>query len=141
MYGRRERDQPSLYQGQRQSGRPCAAASGDIPAGSDCSYGAAAAMTTPGKSTLCRAEEGAVAVEAAIALPVFLLLLLGIIEFSIAMWHAHTLLQAVSHFGRYAMVHPAACDANCIQGKVQALVPYATVPLPTVACTSNTNWM
>ena len=86
-------------------------------------------------------EDGAVIVETAIALPILLFLMLGVVQFSIAIWQADTILQAVSHFGRYATVHAATCDASCIQTKVQTLVPNAIVPLPTVTCTASTNWM
>jgi Flp pilus assembly protein TadG len=98
-------------------------------------------MTTPGTPTLRGTDEGAVLVEAAIALPILLFLMLGVIQFSVAIWQANTMLQAVTHFGRYAIVHAATCDTSCIQTKVQTLVPNATVPLPTVTCTANTNWM
>jgi hypothetical protein len=90
---------------------------------------------------LCNSDNGGAVVEFAIAFPALLLMLAGIIQFSFAMWQAHSTLQAVSHFGRYAMLHPTACNEACIQGKVQTLMPTATVPLPTVSCTDSTNWM
>jgi len=98
-------------------------------------------MTTPGNSTLRGSEDGAVLVEAAISLPILLFLMLGVIQFSVAIWQADTMLQAVSHFGRYAVIHAATCNASCIQSKIQALVPNATVSVPTITCTASTNWM
>jgi Flp pilus assembly protein TadG len=91
---------------------------------------------------LCNSDNGGAAVEFAIVFPALLLMLAGIIQFSFAMWQSHATLQAVSHSGRYAMLKQlAACDAACVQGKVEALMPTATVSLPTVSCTSSTNWM
>jgi Flp pilus assembly protein TadG len=90
---------------------------------------------------LRNSEEGAVAVEFGIVFPMLLLMIAAIIHFSAAMWQAHTMLQAVSHAGRHAMIHQTTCNASCVQNKIQTMIPSATVPLPTVSCTSDTNWM
>jgi Flp pilus assembly protein TadG len=65
---------------------------------------------------LCRSEDGATAVEAAIVLSAFLLLTLGMAEFAMAYWNYSTMLVAVDEAGRYAMVYnqgpPTACGAQ-----------------------------
>jgi Flp pilus assembly protein TadG len=55
----------------------------------------------------CRlpAEEGSVAVEAAITISVLLLLIVGSVEFGRALWTYNTMLLAVEEAGRYAMVY------------------------------------
>jgi Flp pilus assembly protein TadG len=52
-----------------------------------------------------RAEEGSVAVEAAVTISVLLLLIVGSIEFGRAFWTYNTMLLAVEQAGRYAMVY------------------------------------
>ena len=65
---------------------------------------------------LCRSEEGATAVEAAIILSTFLLLTLGLAQFAMAYWNYSTMLLAVDEAGRYAMVYnqgpPTTCGAQ-----------------------------
>ena len=53
------------------------------------------------------AEEGATAVETAIVLSAFLVLLFGIIEFGQIFWTWNTMLLAIEEGGRYAMVYNA----------------------------------
>jgi Flp pilus assembly protein TadG len=67
-------------------------------------------------------DEGAAAVETAIALFVLLLMILGIIEFGTALYSYNTMQLAVEQAGRYAML--------------QATIPPTNVPPPcnTVAC-------
>ena len=66
------------------------------------------------KIRLRRCEAGATAVEAALILPVFLLLLLGLVKFGTALWQWNTMLRAVEHAGRYAMINNnAASFPNC----------------------------
>ena len=67
-------------------------------------------------------DEGAAAVETAIALFVLLLMILGIIEFGTALYSYNTMRLAVEQAGRYAML--------------QATIPPTNVPPPcnTVAC-------
>ena len=80
-------------------------------------------------------EEGAVAVEAALTLSVLLLLILGIIQFAIAIWQGHTMIVAVSHAGRYVEIktqqfQPAVtCSALKTEAvnRMQTVVPHATV--------------
>jgi Flp pilus assembly protein TadG len=52
-------------------------------------------------------EEGSAAVEAAFALPVLMLFVIGSIEFGRVLWTYHTMLLAVEEGGRYAMVYGA----------------------------------
>ena len=52
-----------------------------------------------------RSEGGATAVEMAAVLMAVILLILGMIEFSIAYWNMHTLLLAVEEVGRWVMIN------------------------------------
>jgi Flp pilus assembly protein TadG len=80
-------------------------------------------------------EEGAVAVEAALALPVFLLLLLGVIQFGLALWQNHTMLLAVSQAGRYAMINSPCASACQTQATtmINSAAPFATGSVSTAA--------
>ena len=49
-------------------------------------------------------DEGATAVEAAITISLSLALVLGIIEFGLALWQSHTMALAVEEAGRHVMV-------------------------------------
>src|SRR5260370_41309092 len=67
-------------------------------------------------------EEGAVAVEAAIIMPVLLLLMISSVEFGRAFWSYHRMLLAVEEAARYAMVYnPTNYDPS-------------TNTIPTVTC-------
>jgi hypothetical protein len=64
-------------------------------------------------------DEGAAAVEAAITLPVLLLLILGIIEYGVALYNWNTMLLAVEQAGRSVMVYhggfpPGLCNGSLI---------------------------
>lgn len=59
-------------------------------------------------------EKGAAAVEMAFVLPVFLLFVLGIIEFGRAYWTMNSMQLAIDEAGRYAMVHVTATDSQII---------------------------
>jgi Flp pilus assembly protein TadG len=64
-------------------------------------------------------NEGAAAVEAAITISLSLALVLGIIEFGIALWQSNTMVLAVEEAGRYVMVHNSTCNtASCAQTKM-----------------------
>lgn len=77
-------------------------------------------------STLLRADDGAAMVELAFVLPIFLLLVWGVIEFGRLLYTANNLTTAVREGARYAAVQPtvSANDPN-----VQAVVIRAFVPL------------
>ena len=57
-------------------------------------------------------DEGAVAVEGAIALGVLITLALGIIEFGIAFYNLNTMQLVIEEVGRYAMVNCSG-DTSC----------------------------
>ena len=52
-----------------------------------------------------RKEKGVAIVEMAVALPVFIMLLLGVVDYARAMWTYNTLEHAAREVGRYASVH------------------------------------
>jgi Flp pilus assembly protein TadG len=60
------------------------------------------------------AEEGSAAIEAAIILPILLLLVAGTIEFAFVYWVSNSMLLAVEAAGRNAMVNSAACAAGLL---------------------------
>jgi len=74
-----------------------------------------------------RSEEGAVAVETAISLSLLLMLVFGIIEFSLAFWQWNTMRYAVSEAGRYVMVNNATCGTSCAQSQMQTHLPTAAI--------------
>jgi len=88
-------------------------------------------------------DEGAVMVEAAITLSVFLMLLFGIIQFAIAYWQWNTMLLAAGQAGRFVMINKATCDTACAEAQMQAILPAATVcagaPAPGEMCVTAAN--
>jgi Flp pilus assembly protein TadG len=74
-------------------------------------------------------DEGATAVEAAVTISLSLALVLGIIEFGIALWQSHTMALAVEEAGRHIMVSIntlAPCNtASCAETQmINALSAY-----------------
>jgi Flp pilus assembly protein TadG len=51
------------------------------------------------------AEEGAVAIEAAITIVALMFLILGSVQFGLVLWNWNTMLLAVEEAGRYAMLY------------------------------------
>lgn len=68
-------------------------------------------------------DEGATAVEAAITVSLSLALVLGIIEFGMALWQSHTMALAVEEAGRHVMVSinsGTPCDtASCAETQMK----------------------
>jgi Flp pilus assembly protein TadG len=99
-------------------------------------------------------EEGSAAVEAALALPILLLFVVGSVEVGRALWTYHRMLLAVEEAGRYAMVYgaspslltSASCPsvasvtlANCAVAKANAnLAAYGTTGV-TVSSSEDTS--
>lgn len=73
-----------------------------------------------------RCEGGATAVEMAVVLMAAILLILGMIEFSIAYWNMHTLLLAVEEVGRWAMVNNSTVTTAAAQTRMQQYLPAAS---------------
>ena len=59
-------------------------------------------------------EQGSVVVETPIILPIFLLFVLGIMEFGRAYWTLSSIQLAIDEAGRYAMLHTTASDSEII---------------------------
>jgi Flp pilus assembly protein TadG len=62
-----------------------------------------------------RARRGAVAVEFALGLPIFLFMVYGIFEFGRVFWTQNTMEFAVEEAARYTMVNPNASNSAIIQ--------------------------
>ena len=73
-----------------------------------------------------RSEGGATAVEMAVVLMAVILLILGMIEFSIAYWNMHTLLLAVEEVGRWVMVNNTTATTAAAQTRMQQYLPAAS---------------
>jgi Flp pilus assembly protein TadG len=73
-----------------------------------------------------RSEGGATAVEMAVVLMAAILLILGMIEFSIAYWNMHTLLLAVEEVGRWVMVNNSTVTTAAAQTRMQQYLPAAS---------------
>ena len=82
------------------------------------------------------AEDGATAAEAALVLPVLLLLLAGTIEFAQALWTNNTMLLAIEQAARYAMVHNQAPPTTC-RAQTQALNCPALSATPIADCAAS----
>jgi Flp pilus assembly protein TadG len=64
--------------------------------------------------------EGATAVEAAITISLSLALVLGVIEFGMALWQSNTMALAVEEAGRYVMVNNTSCNtASCAETQMK----------------------
>ena len=66
-------------------------------------------------------------VEYALVLPVLMLMLLGIIEFSVIVWSYDTIASAAREGARYGIIHPEEATPG---GKVEALVRARALGLP-----------
>ena len=75
-------------------------------------------------------DEGAAAVEAAIAFSILFLLVFGIIEFGTALWQWNTMELAVLQAGRYAMINNATITPTTAETQMQSVLPGATVSCP-----------
>jgi Flp pilus assembly protein TadG len=89
------------------------------------------------------AEEGATAVETAIVLPAFMLVVFGIVEFTQIFWTWNTMLLALEEAGRYAMVYhsgpPASCAdtlANCAVARANDVLSAYPSPSVAVSCSA-----
>jgi Flp pilus assembly protein TadG len=71
-------------------------------------------------------DEGAAAVEAAITLSLLLLLILGIIEFGVALYNWNTMQLAIQQSGRFVMVNNG-CNASCAESQMQNVLTTAAV--------------
>ena len=56
-------------------------------------------------SSLCRAENGEVAVEGAVTMLALVFLILGSVQFGLVFWNWNTMMLAVEEAGRYAMLY------------------------------------
>jgi len=65
-------------------------------------------------------------VEMAVVLMAVILLILGMIEFSIAYWNMHTLLLAVEEVGRWVMVNNTTVTTTGAQTRMQLHLPAAS---------------
>ena len=72
-------------------------------------------------------EHGQALVEFAIVIPVFVLILAGVIQFGMILWGQNTLNQVVRDAGRYAATLPD-CSASDATGRIEALANAAAGP-------------
>jgi Flp pilus assembly protein TadG len=72
-------------------------------------------------------DEGATAVEAAICLFLLFLLILGIIEFGMALYSWNTMQLAVQQAGRYAMIKNATITAAMAEDQMKSVLTTAAV--------------
>ena len=90
-------------------------------------------------------DEGAAAVEAAIALGVLIVLVLGIIEFGVAFYNLNTMELVIEEAGRYAMVYDAGAttcpSATVVARANQVLTNYPVMNATVTASCSGTSPM
>ena len=67
-------------------------------------------------------QAGQALVEFALVMPIFLLIVLGVIEVSRAVWQENTLAYAAREGTRYAIVHGSAGDPVAFPGSHQAVI-------------------
>lgn len=91
---------------------------------------------------LQRDDGGTAIVEFSLILPVLLLLIVGIMNVSLAVWQENTLAYAAREGTRYAIVHGAAADPGTQQGPgntadIVSTVQSAAIGVPNVSVTVN----
>ena len=90
------------------------------------------------RSSLCRAEDGEVAVEGAVTMLALLFLILGSVQFGLVFWNWNTMALAVEEAGRYAMLYN---PTNYPSGPPAASCSLASPTLATCAqAWGNQNW-
>jgi Flp pilus assembly protein TadG len=89
-------------------------------------------------SSLCRAEDGEVAVEGAVTMLALVFLILGSVQFGLVFWNWNTMLLAVEEAGRYAMLYN---PTNYPSGPPSASCSVATPTIANCAVAwANQNW-
>ena len=86
-----------------------------------------------------RGESGQATVEFALAIPLLLLVVLGIFDLARAVWQENTLAFAVREGARYAIVRGSLCTTPCVpatQGTVAAYVQQYAIGVPNVTVTA-----
>ena len=73
-----------------------------------------------------RREEGAMAAEEALILPVLFLMIFGIIEFGTVFWQWNTMLLAVEQAGRYAMVNNQTITISVYEAQMKTILTSAS---------------
>jgi Flp pilus assembly protein TadG len=86
------------------------------------------------RSSLCRAEDGEVAVEGAVTMLVLMALIVGSVQFGLAFWNWNTMLLAVEEAGRYAMLYNSNNPAS------SQVCPAPQTPDSCAAAWGNQNW-
>lgn len=95
-------------------------------------------MTRRARTVGGRDERGQALVEFALVLPVFLLLVFGLIDVARAVWQENTLAYAAREGTRYAIVHGSASTAPAYPGNsadVERAVRNAAIGVPNVTVT------
>ena len=89
-------------------------------------------------SSLCRSEDGEVAVEGAVTMLALVFLILGSVQFGLVFWNWNTMLLAVEEAGRYAMLYN---PTNFPSGPPAASCSLASPTLASCAVAwANQNW-
>jgi hypothetical protein len=86
-------------------------------------------------------EEGATAVEAAIAFSLLFMLVFGIVEFGMALWQWNTLELAVLQAGRWVMINNL--NNNLVantEAQMQVVLPSASISCPLPSSPAAGNW-
>jgi Flp pilus assembly protein TadG len=96
------------------------------------------------KRGLCGSEDGATAVEAALVLPIFLGVVLAVVDFAQAFFIWNTLQLVVGQASRYVMVQNgipisgSSCDATCAENALQSALQNAISSASASICTMPT---
>ena len=89
------------------------------------------AAATRRKRGLRGSEDGATAVEAALVLPIFVVMLLGIVDFAQAFFIWNTLQLVVGQASRYVIIQNgipgSSCDAACAETALQTAISPASI--------------
>src|SRR4051794_18466671 len=91
-----------------------------------------------------RSEEGAVIVEAGIALPVLFLLVVGIIQFSLIFWQLNQMRFAVSEAAHYVMVNKALAIGTLqtnVESWIETIAPFANGTATPANCSAGISGM
>jgi Flp pilus assembly protein TadG len=93
---------------------------------------------TQKRFSLCRAEDGELAVEGAVTMLALVFLILGSVQFGLVFWNWNTMLLAVEEAGRYAILYN---PTNYPNGPPASSCNVAGLPLDQCAVAwANQNW-
>ncbi len=88
---------------------------------------------------IIRHKQGAAAIEMALVFPIFMLFVLGIIEFSRVYWVLHTMELSIEEAARYAIVNTTVSDSQIVSKAQQNLYGLDSSQFAITSVSQNSN--